>query len=1074
MVNDDARSSPVDSDGGVDFFSAPASFAQQRIWFVDRFQTALAVYNISLAWRVAGRLQVTSLHHALKDLVSRHEILRTTLAAGGATPVQVVASRGSVPFTVEDLPSCTHIDDHVHAIALEEAEAPFDLATGPLIRTRLVRITDDDYLFSLTIHHAISDMISLGILTAEIQVLYAAHLDGSQVDLPPLEIQYADYSVWQRDRLQGDERDRLLAFWGNYLDGAPQVLSLPTDRPPPMTLSFRGDWVDIQMDRTQTGSLLRLSERSCATLFMTMAALFNVLIYRTSAQCEFLVGYPITGRDRPELEKMIGLFVNTLVIRARLHARMTFSEVIASVRDDVLDAHEHRDLPFELLIESMKPDRNPSQHPLFQVAFTLASGEAGKLELSGAEVTPIRILPRTSKFDLTLYLTESSDGLISGGLEYSSDLFDRATMEVWAQRLIRLVDAVIATPDAPIWQLDILSTRERSELITSWSPVMGLHSTRLVHEQVKHHCRERPDSIAIIAHDLCLSYGTLDIRAEALAHRLVEKGVGRGSIVGLCIERSEHLPVGMLGVLKAGAAYLPFEPDLPPARISYMAEETGVTVVITTSQSAPSLAEVSCVATVMVDDEEPTHFSSVESNVCSHDLAYLIYTSGSSGSPKPVAIPHGGLCSLVSWHREFHGIRPSDCCSQMANIGFDACTWEVLACLTVGATLVVVDDATRSNSSRLWDFLSKHQITHAFVPTLLAEKLLADPSGIPSQVALRTLLTGGDRLHYLSMQKLPFAVVNHYGPTEATVVATAGKVDGVDPHRLPSIGRPIPTARIYILDTFGEPVPSGTPGEMYIGGDGVALGYWGRPALTAERFVPDPIGDVPGSRLFKTGDLARYCKDGRIEFLGRLDRQIQLRGQRLEPGEIEVVLGKFPLLGRCVVELIESSSGEQKLVAFVETTVTAEEGSISWRRHLERSLPQYMIPSTFVSVERLPLLSSGKIDRQALLSIGSTIIGNKQGLVSPRTSFERQLADLWCELLGLDSVGIHDNLFSLGAHSLLVIQFVGLAQTLGVELEVRDVFQHPTVADLHDHLTRSRELDSNIIDDHLEFELGEV
>lgn len=1056
MAIDNAPLSSVSSHATVETFSALASFGQQRLWFIDRFQPGLAVYNIPAAWRVRGELRVSALQRALNDIVARHEILRTTFAIDDGTPMQIVAARAPLLLAVETLPPCENIDEQVAAMALDEAETPFDLATGPLLRARLVRIADDDHLLMLTMHHAISDLGSLGVVADELRALYAAHLNGSPARLPDLPIQYVDFSAWQRDRLQGEAHERLLRYWRTYLDGAPDTLALPADRVRPRVPSFRGDWVGIEFDSRQSEALRRLSQRCGTTLFMTVAALFDVLLYRCSGQSDFLVGYPATGRDRSELEGLIGLLVNTLVMRARLQSHMTFVEVARRLKEDVLDAHAHRELPFEMLIEALQPDRDPSRHPLFQAAFAFVDADDGQFRLPGLELSPVHTVRRTSKFDLTLFFSQGRDGLLGGGFEYSTDLFERATIQALAERLKRLVDAVIAAPDMPIARLEILPDQERYKLVHAWNPPLRAAPSEWVHHRVERHARERPDAIAIRFADTCMTYAALDARAEALARRLRAKGADRGTTVGLCVERSAEMVVGMLAILKAGAAYVPFEPHLPAARLAYMAEDIGVAAVMTTHRWMQAFAAARSPLLVMDREEEVAPPLSAARSVHAHDLAYCIYTSGSSGEPKAVAISHGALSSLISWHHECYASRPSDRWAQFASLGFDACTWEIWVCLSAGAMLVIGDDETRSDPARLLALLARHQVTHAFLPTPLAEVVLANRASLPPGLALQTLLTGGDRLHHAPDHGVPFEVVNHYGPTEATVVATAGKVEP-DAVGLPTIGRPISTAQVYILDPFGEPAPTGAPGELYVGGAGIALGYWRRPKLTAECFLPDPFSGIPGARLFRTGDAARYRANGSIEFLGRLDRQIKVRGYRIEPGEIEITLGRHATVSRCAVEWLDISPGNPRLIAFVESDVHTDEGVPLWRRHLEQSLPHYMLPEVFVTVVRLPLLPSGKLDRDALSRMARAPSAPEEDLVAPRNALEQQLAAIWSELLGVEHVGVHDNFFKLGGQSLLVIQLVGRVRALlGVELKVRDVFEHPTVARLHDCIARQQ------------------
>jgi len=1086
MTRDDTQSAEASVQGHIESFAAPTSFGQQRLWFIDRYQPGLAVYNIPAAWRVRGALDRRALEQALNALVLRHEILRTRFDVQDGAPVQIVSAYTPVKIEVEALIDAAQdlaadstpcisnsidreaIDARVQAIALAEAEAPFDLSSGPLMRLRLVRIAEDDALLMLTMHHAISDMVSLGVVAEELRRFYSAYRQSRSVSLPALSTQYADFAAWQRDRLSGERRDALLRYWREYLDGAPDVLALPTDHPRPRIPSFRGDWVDIEFGQARSDALRDLSRRNGATLFMTLSALFQVLLFRSSGQSDFLVGYPASGRDHPEVEELIGLFVNTLVMRARLRPCMDFEALLRRLKNDVLDAHAHIELPLEMLIEALQPERDSSRHSLFQVAATWVDAEANAPWFPDIGLEPVRTPRQSSKFDLTLFATEGRDGSIGGGFEYSVDLFERATIERWAQRFLCLVDAVVATPACAISRLDALPAGERRLLLHEWNSAQLPMPTWRVHRLVARFARERPDAVALRCAGSDTTYAELDARAECIARDLRAQGIGRGAVVGVCIERSAALATSLLAVLKTGAAYVPLDPQLPSARLRFMAEDIGIATVVASgaawSRSAQAFAGLRS-PPIIIDGEDAAlrhdaHGSGLDpdfvasdlatvSDEDSGDLAYCIYTSGSSGGPKAVAVSHGSLSAFIAWHLDRYADHAGGRMAQVASFGFDACTWEIWSCLTAGGTLVVIDDEVRGDTARLLSTFAAEGVEHAFLPTPLAELVIANPDNLPAGLALRSLSTGGDRLLHAPPQGLPFEVVNHYGPTEATVVTTAGVVraEEVGP---PTIGSPIASAQVYLLDGFGEPVPIGAPGELYVGGHAVSRGYWRRPALTAQSFVPDPFALSPGTRLFRTGDLARFRYDGRIEYLGRLDRQIKVRGFRIELGEIESALGLHPTIRRCAVEKLQIGEGRPRLIAFVETDLRAEEGAPLWRAHVERLLPQHMAPDAFVPIEQFPITSNHKLDRDALARMAQNLPVSEVAFVAPRNPLETKLAAILSELLGVERVGIHDNFFELGGQSLLAMQVVARVRSeIGIELKVRDLFEHPTIARLH-------------------------
>ncbi|WP_186399805.1 non-ribosomal peptide synthetase [Stappia sp. P2PMeth1] len=1028
-------------------FSAPVSFAQERLWFLDRLQPHSPLYNIPAAWRITGPLDIPALRQALDQTAARHESLRTTFDVEDGKPVQIVADRAGFPLDLVALLPAEEPDNNIRDFVRTEAERVFDLRAGPLARARLGALGSDDHVLVITVHHAVADLQSLDILTRDVSAFYNAALGGRPVDLPELPIQYADYAAWQAERLRAADMQPLVDHWRRYLDGAPHDIALPTEGGRRRRAqSGRGGWIDIDLDPALGAALTTLSASLGATLFMTVSAAFAVLLYRSSGQADFLIGYPVTGRDHPDLSGVVGLFQNTLVLRSRLRPDMPFTDVVRQVREDVFAGQEHRDLPFERLVEELQPERGNERHPLFQTAVTLA-GSAGNLALQGLQTAAVTVEGTTSKFDLTLFLSDRPGAALSGGFEYSTDRFGAAATQRLAERFPALLRAIVERPQTAISRLPVIGERESAALsrlsgtVSRQVPQDGAH--HLVHRQAE----RQPDALAVRDAATDLAYGDLASNALHLADRLRQLGVRRGEMVGLCVERSAAMTIGMLGILDAGAAFVPLDSQLPPHRLAGMAADLGLGHVVVAGDvggrfPAESLTIVPVSPVLAAGDrgrDGPEEVAPVFP-------AYGIHTSGTSGRPKTVIVPHRGLRQLVDWHRHRYGLGPGHRVAQIASLSFDACTWDVWACLTAGATLVIVDDTTRGDIDRLIGHLSENRVTHAFVPTPLAEAMLAGGQPLPPH--LEVMLTGGDRLRRRPDPSHGMTLVNHYGPAECSVVATAGTV-GPEGDGAPSIGRPVSGTAVYVLDDHLNHVPLGAPGELCIGGGSLADGYWRQPALTARSFVPDPFSPIPGARMYRTGDLGRLRDDGRIDYAGRRDRQIKLRGQRLEPGEIETVLERLPQVRRCLVDIRETEAGERLLTAYVESSETSGEAIDHWRDHLERWLPAYMVPAALVALEQLPLLPSGKPDYAALPPPRREDLLSGIAHVGPRTPVEETLAAIWEEVLFIDGPGVHDNFFVLGGHSLTVLQVVArIGMAFAVEFTVRDFFEKPTIAEI--------------------------
>ncbi|MGE6764045.1 non-ribosomal peptide synthase/polyketide synthase, partial [Corallococcus interemptor] len=1021
----------------------PLSFAQQRLWFLDQLAPDDASYNLPVALRLLGRLDVEALRRAFEALVVRHEALRTTFFEEEGQPFQRIHAPASWALPVEDLSSLaeTAREEETLRLATREARQPFHLGHGPLLRTALLKLSADSHVLLVTMHHIVSDGWSMGVLIRELANLYESFSGGRAPALPPLPVQYADFARWQRQWLQGETLESQLGYWKRQLAGAPAALELPTDRPRPAVQSRRGATVPVSIPVELMDSLRSLAQREGATPFMLLLAAWQLLLSRYSGQDDISVGSPIAGRTHSEAEGLIGFFVNTLVLRAHVRPEESFRQLLSQVKATTLAAYEHQHVPFEKLVEVLQASRDLSRSPLFQVMLVLQNAPAEALRVPGMAFQPIPLESNSSRFDLALTLFEVPQGL-TGFLEYSTDLFDASTVQRLMGHFGVLLASLAAQPDARVSTLEVMTAEERQRLLVEWNETdTAFPRDTCIHHVVAEHARRTPDAIAVRMGERSVTYAGLDAWAHGLA---VQLHVSRGDRVAVLAERSPELVAGLLAVLKAGAAYVPIAPGVPPERLAFMLEDSGASVLLTQQHLRASLPSLSA-RVLSLEVEAAAHLQPLPvASVGPEDLAYVIYTSGSTGRPKGVAVHHRALMNLVSWHQRTYSLTPRDSTALTAGVAFDASTWEVWPSLASGASLVVPPDAVRAEPAQLLQWLAREAITTCFMPTPLAEAVLREEW--PRPIALRALLTGGDALHHGPPPSVPAALFNHYGPTEGTVVATFTPVLRDDGTR-PPIGRPIDNTRTYVLDARLQPVPVGVPGELFLASEGLAWGYLGQPTLTAERFIPNPFSSIPGARLYRTGDVVRWRADGQLDYLQRLDFQVKVRGFRIELGEIEASLLAHASVHEVVVLAREDVPGDKRLVAYLVPTQGHELDTASVRAFLKERLPEYMVPAAFVSLEALPLTSNGKVDRKALPAPQGTTLASSY--VAPSTPTEEQLAALFTQVLRAERVGIHDDFFSLGGHSLLATQLMArVRSTFRRELPVRALFEAPTVTGL--------------------------
>ncbi len=1038
------------------------SAGQRRLWFLDRLYGSDSTYNMARAFRLGGCLSVKALARSVEFLVLRHGSLRTRFEFHDGEPLQRIDESMPVPVVVHPVRDRAELEAALKAAAA----APFDLSTGPLLRVCLYALSEDEHVLLLVLHHIVSDGWSMGVLYRELSILYEAESSGRQGQLAPLPLQYADYALWQRERLTGERLERELGYWRERLAGVPPVLELPTDRPRPKVRSGRGGQVRRRVSPGLLDGLRGLSRSRRCTLFMTLLSVFQVLLYRYTGREDIVVGTPTAGRDRPEFADLIGFFVNTLVLRGDLSGSPSFLELLDRTRGMALDAYDHQALPFERLVEALNPPRDASYSPVFQVMMVLQNAPGGELSLGDLRLSRVEVSTETSKFDLLLSMTESADGL-SLVFEYDADLFDQTTIERMGGHYERLLGSVVEEACRPIWQLPMLSEEERQQLLVEWNDTgMAYPREQTVHGLFSAQAQRRPESVALIYQDESVSYGELDRRSTLLAHRLRGLGVGPEVLVGICVERSLEMVVGILGILKAGGAYVPLDPAYPPSRLAYMLEDTSAPVLVLQGRFDALFSEVKATRVDLdgFDWSVPLPEGTLDSGVGADNLVYVMYTSGSTGQPKGVQIEHRSVVHLFAATARWFQFGTRDVWTLFHAYAFDFSVWEMWGALLHGGRLVVVPYLTSRSPQAFLDLVVRQGVTvlnqtpSAF-RQLLAVETAGHGCGTPGPLAaLRWLVLGGEALEPSDLG--PWfdrygntgpQLANMYGLTESTVHVTFQNLDPALLDQLPRnlIGKAIPGLSVRVFDLHGSPVPIGVPGELHVSGVGLARGYLNLPELTAERFIEDPFSEVPGQRLYRTGDLVRCRPDGNLEFLGRIDQQVKLRGFRIELGEIESVLCQHETVSSCAVVLRADTQAGDQLVAYVVGNVGSGISPAELRAHLRNRLPEHMVPTAFVDLEQLPLTVNGKLDRDALPDPGTEHRALGAGYVGARTPVEEVLAEIWREMLGIERVGVEDNLFDLGGHSLLAVQILNRVQdVLIVDLPLIRLFEGPTVSQL--------------------------
>ena len=1013
----------------TDLNSSPLSFAQERLWFLHQLDPSNAAYHIPIAWHFTGQLNLQKLHDSINLIIQRHEALRTRFPTKEGKPYQDILNN-----LILEIPVIHLAQEQVKQFTKEEAQRPFNLETGPLLRITLLQLSPQESILLVIFHHIIADGWSRGIFLKELMTLYK-----SESQLPELPIQYVDFADWQRNWLTGEERQIQLDYWKQQLTDLP-VLNLPTDLPRPPVQTFRGSTQNFTLSKDLNDSLKQLSRQQGVTLFMTLLTAFNILLHRYSGQDDLVIGSPIANRNWTETEGLIGFFVNTLILRNNLSGNPTFLELLKKVKEVTSGAYKHQDLPFAFLVEELQPERNLSHNPLFGVmfqfqneAYQLQNSNSPELAIPNLKLEQYWIEPEFTKFDLTWHLIERETGIL-GVIEYSTDLFKTETITRMFQHFQQLLLEIITNPQKRLSELTLLSPTEQHQLLIEWNNTKTDETLELVHQLIEKQTQRTPNNIAVVCGNQKLTYQELNQKANQLAHHLQILGVKPETLVGICFKRSLEMVIAILGILKAGGAYVPLDSTYPQERLAYMLDDANIFLLLTQTELLEILPKNNC-NILCLDNHQPVEIEnpnpSPNTNINANNLAYVIYTSGSTGKPKGTLLTHRGLINYLTWAIQEYKVSEGEGSPVQSSIGFDATITSLYTPLLVGKTVVLLPEEQELEVLNTDHHYSLLKITPAHLGIL---------SQFPQKAQTNALIIGGEALFgnhltFWQHQTPNTRLINEYGPTETVVGCCVYEVQKPVTGLVP-IGKAIANTQLYILDRYLQPVPIGVPGELYIGGAGVARGYLNRPDLTADKFIPNPFSS---GRLYKTGDQARYLSDGNIEYLGRLDEQVKIRGFRIELGEIEAVLAQHPDITEALVTVHEDTQGNKRLVAYLVSSTPQ-----NLRDFLKSKLPDYMIPSAFIPLTTFPLTANGKINRNALPSPDLTT--QTASLVLPRTANEEILAQIWAEVLGRESISIHDNFFELGGDSILSIQIIAKVNQKGLKITPKQLFEHQTIA----------------------------
>lgn len=1034
----------------------PLSFSQERLWFIDQLEGSVQ-YHIPAVLRFKGLLNKEALAFSLQSIINRHEVLRSVIQEKGGEAFQYIKEKDSWQLVTVDGAHYNQDSKALQQYIDRSISKPFDLSKDDMMRVHLIALNEQEHVLVLTMHHIVSDGWSLSIFIRELVAFYRSYIENSPAQVQPLELQYADYALWQRQYLQGEVLDKKVRYWKEKLQGV-TFLPLPTDYARPAVQSTKGALISFNLDKEVSDQLQHLSHKQGITLFMTLLASFKVLLYHYTNQEDICVGTPSAGRQQQEVEELIGFFVNTLALRSEVSGDDTFLELLQQVRTTMLEAYDHQDVPFEKVVNAVVKERDMSRHPLFQVMFVLQNTPAApEVHLGAVELLEETVSHNTSKFDITLGLRETADGL-QGGIEYSTDLFKEATIERMIKHYKELLFSIIKEPRQKIGALSMVTAAEKQQLLEEFNnTAVPYPKDKSVIDLFEEQAAKTPNAVAVVFEEEQLTYRELNEKANQLGHYLKGKGIQPGNNVGLLSYRRIEMVISILGILKAGGVYVPFNTEYPAERLKYIIEDAAITHIVYTDDELLNLFELGEYEFINFNEAVVSSTQSPDVHIGIDSPVYIMYTSGTTGHPRGIRVSNENIIKLVYEPGEI-SVKPEDRMLQWSNYAFDGSVYEIYSSLLKGASLHLIQNQWASDIDELSRVIKEQKITVCFITTALFNTFIdIDPVVLKG---LRKILFGGEMVSLSHVHKAfsvvgPGKIVHVYGPTETTVYATYFPVENVSENSIVPIGRPLANTKLLVLNKNKQLVPIGVPGELYIGGASVSLGYVNNEVLTSEKFIADPFCIEPASKVYKTGDLGRWLEDGNIEFMGRRDDQVKIRGYRIELGEIENVLQQSRLVSGVVVLAKEDISGNKRLVGYIVPEGTFDKHAII--TYLQGRLPGYMVPVHWVELQRLPLTPNGKVDKKALPEPEFAISVGEQR-IAPQNEAEKLLAEIWGELLKIQDVGVKDNFFELGGHSLMVLQLVDRVRKLGVKIEAKDLFAHQTIEQQSNFIATSLKL----------------